>query len=420
MIVPPFEHTLGFNRIGRYFVNLYLGRGFQIADPQGICGAKMIEEDDPKTLRDDHILTMFTVNSGTGQVVYNVKLLEPKVFGAAGSGPGQFRRPHGICCNPAGDVYVADTDNNRVVRLKYEKTELRWVGVADSGLFSPRDVALDSRGRVFIADSGNNRVVVIDSDGNRQYVWNPGLEGPTGIAVIDDGATFNEFGTNSVVVVDRGRTRINRLSFSGEVLAQVDMRRIGLDEAAFAYCAFDRFGNSYVTDQLNEQIHIFDPALKYIVSYGREGTGDARFNSPRGISIWSRFGQAFVVEREGGQYYWLGLDAWLLGFYPAEFDSLRPGTTIALYVTGLADVVVTVADSAGKAVRTLTPPHRQKPGEALIVWDGRNNTGALVPPGTYGVTIKASPTYVRQPKYRFFKELTGTVRRRPDNLPTPE
>ena len=126
MMVPPFEHTLGFNRIGRYFVNLYLGRGFHIADPQGICGAKMIEEDDPKTLRDDHILTMFTVNSGTGQVVYNVKLLEPKVFGAAGSGPGQFRRPHGICCNPAGDVYVADTDNNRVVRQR--RSRVRPVG----------------------------------------------------------------------------------------------------------------------------------------------------------------------------------------------------------------------------------------------------------------------------------------------------
>jgi DNA-binding beta-propeller fold protein YncE len=413
LIVPPFEHTLGFNRIGRYFINLYLGRSFRVSDPQGICGAKMVEEDEPG-LRDDHILTMFSVNSGTGQVVYNVKLVEPKVFGSAGSGPGQFGRPHGICCNPQGDVYVADTDNDRVVRLKYEKGELRWVGVADSGLSSPRDVALDSRGRVFVADSGNDRIVVIDGSGVRQQAWAPGLEGPTGLAVIDDGATYNEFGTNSLVVIDRGRTRVNRLSLAGEILAQVDMRRIGIDEAGFAYCAFDRFGNSYVTDQVNCQVHIFDPALKYIATYGREGTGDARFDSPRGIAIWPRFGQVFIAEQEGGQYYWLGLDAYLIGFYPPEFDSREPGTTIALYVTGLAEVTVAVTDSSGAAVRTLTPPHYQKPGEALIVWDGRDDSGALVPPGEYGIAVTASPTYNRQPKYRSRKELAGKVRRLPD------
>jgi flagellar hook assembly protein FlgD len=72
---------------------------------------------------------------------------------------------------------------------------------------------------------------------------------------------------------------------------------------------------------------------------------------------------------------------------------------------------VTIADSLGTTVRTLTPPHRQKPGEVLIVWDGRDNQGRDVAPGPYTVTVKASPTYARPPKYRFHKELTGVVRR---------
>ena len=410
-MVPPFEHTLGYNRLGRLLISMYLGRSFKIDDPEGMCGAKMIEEDDPTTMADDHILTMFTVNSGTGQIVYNVKLVEPRVYGSVGSDSNQFRRPHGICCNPKGDVYVADTDNDRVVRLKYEATRLHWVGPVGSGLKAPRDVALDSRNRLYVADSANNRIVMYGDAGAEVGAWTSGLVGPTAVAVIDDGMRYNDFQTNSAVVIDRDRTRINRLTLSGEITAQVDMRRIGLDEAAFAYVAFDRYGNCYVTDQVNDQIHIFDPDLKYIVSYGREGTGDAHFMSPRGIAIWPRFGQVFINESEGGQYYWLGIDAYLIGFYPPEFDSLRPGTTIALYVTEPSEMTINVSDSADQVVRTLTPPFRQKPGEVLVAWDGKDNHGRLVQPGEYKVAVAAKATYPRVAKYRFQKELVGTVRR---------
>ncbi|MEO0086358.1 MAG: FlgD immunoglobulin-like domain containing protein, partial [candidate division WOR-3 bacterium] len=286
--------------------------------------------------------------------------------------------------------------------------------VLDTGLASPHDVALDSRGQVYVADSRNNRVVVYDSLGSRLAVWQPGLEQPTAIAVLDPDAEYNEFRVGIAVVVDRDRTRINLLTLAGELVRQVDMRRIGLDDASFAYVAFDRHGNAYVTDQTNDQVHVFDAGLKYIISYGREGPGQYRFSSPRGIAIWRRFGQTFIAEAEGGQYYWLGLDAYLIGCYPTEFDSRKPGTTIALYVTGLADVTVTIDDDNNHEVRTLTPPHLQRPGEVLIVWDGRDNRGELVPVGTYRINVLARPTYSRA-RYIVKKELTMSVRRVADS-----
>ncbi len=409
LLVPPFSHTMGFNRVTRFYLQLYLGRSFKADNPQGMCGAKMAEEDDPKTGKDDHILTLFAVNSGTSQIVYNVRLVQPKIYGAVGSGPGQFREPHGICCNPQGDVYVADTGNDRVVRLRYANTELSWVGVLDSNLAAPTDVCLDSRGRVYVADTGNDRIVVYSPAGQIEASWTGVLDRPTAIAVIDTGAAFNDFEEELAVAVDHDRTRVNELDLAGQLLRQVDMRRLGLDQAGFSYCAFDRHGNVYVTDQVNSQIHLFDPNLKYIVSHGRPGD----FDSPRGIVIWPRFGQLFVNEAEGGQYYWIGLDGYLIGCYPEHFNSSRPGTTIALYVTELADVSVDIADSTGKLVRTLTPPHFQRPGEALIVWDGNDNSGRLVPPGSYRIKATIRPTYSR-PKFIHKKELTGTVRRLPD------
>lgn len=421
LLVPPFSHTFGFNRIGRFYISLYLGRSFRLDNPQGMCGAKMVEEDDPKTTNDDHIVTLFGVNSGSGQIVYNVKLLEPRLFGADGNGVGQFRRPHGICCNRQGTVYVADTDNDRVVRLRYENTQLSWVGELpgpellaanpEAKLESPRDVALDTRGRLYVADSGNNRVVVFDSLGALITTWSADLEGPTGICVLDPEADYNDFGLNAAVVIDRNRTRISQFSLDdGRQRRMVDMRRIGLDEAGFAYGAYDRHGNAYITDQVNSQLHLFDAKLNYIVSFGRQGAEGTSFDSPTGITIQRRFGQLFVSEANGGQYYWLGLDAYLIGFFPTEFDSVQPGTTIALYVTEMADITVDITDPAGKLVRSLAPPHLQRPGEVLIVWDGRDNTERLVPVGEYRITVTARPTYGRPMRY-LKKELTGAVRR---------
>jgi len=230
LLVPPFTHTLGFNRVTRFYLELYLGKGFRVDNPQGMCGAKMVEEDDPSTGKDDHILTMFGVNSGTGQIVYNVRLVQPGIYGSTGSGQDQFRNPHGICCDPQGDVYVADTDNNRVVRLRYSKGRLEWAGVLDSSLAAPHDVALDSRGRVYVADTDNNRIVVHSVGGGVEAVWSTGLDRPTAIAVLDTGATFNEFKTEAAVVIDHDRTRVNQLSLSGQTRRQVDMRRVEVAE----------------------------------------------------------------------------------------------------------------------------------------------------------------------------------------------
>ena len=409
LLTPPFSHTLGFQRIGRHYLRLYLGGDFRVSDPEGMCGAKMVEEDDPTTTRDDHILTLFGVNSGTGQIVYNVKLIEPRIYGSAGSDTGQFDRPHGIACNPAGDVYVADTGNDRVVRLRYTGGRLHWVSVLDDDVSAPRDVALDSRGRVYVTESGADRVRVYGPDGARIAAWTGDLDAPTGIAVLDRDADYNQYQTDAAVVIDQDGTRLSLFSLGGLLLRQVDMRRLGLTRAGFSYAAFDRHGNCYVTDRVNEQVHVFDPELKHIVTFG----DDSRFSSPRGLVIWRRFGQLFVNEVEGGQYYWLGLDGYLIGCYPGEFDSGQPGTTIALYVTGVADVEVRITGPDGRIVRTLTPPHDQRPGEVLIVWDGLDNEGRLVPVGEYRVAAVIRPTY-STPRRIHSKELTGTVRRVPD------
>jgi DNA-binding beta-propeller fold protein YncE len=408
LLIPPFKHTLGFHRVSKFYLNMFLGPNFYINDPEGVTAVRMKEGDNPNTSSDDHILTLFAVNSGTSQIVYNIGLLKLGIFGNEGTGEKEFSNPRGIAANPGGDVYIADTGNDRIVKLRYHKGELVWEQVFADSLKGPQGVALDSKKRVYVTEDSSSKIIVFDSLGNILYQWQHDIINPGGIAVIDQDDVWNYYKENFVVVIDKANKRISKFNLNGRLLNIVDARSIGFSEADFAYLAIDYYANVYVTDRLNHQVHKFDRNLNYIISFGKEGTGDDEFYSPRGITIWRRFGQVFITEAEGGQYYWLGLDGYMVGCFPEKFTPKKPGTTIALYLTELAEVKVNIFDEQGKVIRLLTPEHFQKPGEALIIWDGRDNNGNVVSPGSYQIKLAISPTYSAPRRY-FKKELESLV-----------
>src|ERR1035441_4374848 len=59
-----------------------------------------------------------------------------------------------------------------------------------SGLSFPNSVAVDGAGNVFIADPGNNRVVEVPAGGGPQTTMGSGLNDPTGVAVVGAGGVF--------------------------------------------------------------------------------------------------------------------------------------------------------------------------------------------------------------------------------------
>ena len=83
-----------------------------------------------------------------------------------------MRRPQSLFVHE-NDLYVCDTGNNRILQLRREGKDFSLVRVidriagADPETFStPSDVSVDDEGNIYVADTNNNRVIKADKDLN--------------------------------------------------------------------------------------------------------------------------------------------------------------------------------------------------------------------------------------------------------------
>jgi flagellar hook assembly protein FlgD len=70
-------------------------------------------------------------------------------------------------------------------------------------------------------------------------------------------------------------------------------------------------------------------------------------------------------------------------FYAADNDGLAPTTTLSVTLESAATFWWKIADSNGNVVRTYINGDSTDPGDLSWQWDGRDNSGAFVPDGTY-------------------------------------
>jgi ABC-type Fe3+ transport system permease subunit/DNA-binding beta-propeller fold protein YncE len=87
-------------------------------------------------------------------------------FGQAGTAPGEFNRPEGLCVDAQDRLYVADSCNHRIQIFSSEGKFLHEYGKPGKGLGElsyPYDICVDKEGRQYVCEFGNSRIQVFDA-----------------------------------------------------------------------------------------------------------------------------------------------------------------------------------------------------------------------------------------------------------------
>jgi serine/threonine-protein kinase len=110
--------------------------------------------------------------------------------------------PEGVAGDSAGNLYVADTNHNRVLKLAVGSStpsELPF-----TGLHRPQGVAMDVAGNLYVADTDNNRVLELAAGSSTPTELTfTGLNGPEGVGLDD---------ARNVYVADSGNSRVVKLA----------------------------------------------------------------------------------------------------------------------------------------------------------------------------------------------------------------
>lgn len=160
--------------------------------------------------------------------------------------------PRGIAVGPDENIYVADTNNNRIVVFSPEGEFLREFGQGD-GLNQPWGVDVAPDGTVWVADTWNHQVKAFTSEGQFIIAW-----GYYGTPTDNPGDTNALYGPRDITV--------------------------------------DLNGNILVADTGGKRIRVYNPQGEWLMDVGFGGGGLGQLNEPVGLAVNPVSGDLVVAD----------------------------------------------------------------------------------------------------------------------------
>ena len=258
-----------------------------------------------------------------------------RIVGTKGTGNAQFEDPWGVAVNEStGNVYVTDSGNHRVEEFSQNGSFIRAfskyvryeIPTTYENLQAPEGIAIDSQGNVWVADTQANKVIRFDGEGvsselyERNRIEGAGFSSPSGVAVEGD----------TVFVADSGNNRIAEFSTEGLLQSEGQFGSAGSGPGQLSdpqgLTANPETGDLYVADTGNSRVQEFSPQGTFVTKFGAAGSSLAALSAPHGLGV-SPEGVLYIADSGNDR-----LEAWqkplaLATWLPVHSEGPQPSET---------------------------------------------------------------------------------------------
>jgi uncharacterized protein (TIGR03437 family) len=307
-----------------------------------------------------------------------------------------LNQPYGMAPDAAGNLYIADDFNNRIRKVAVNGTITTLAGTGAAGfggdggpatralLFNPIRVSFDAAGNLYIADSGNNRVRKVTPSGTISTVAGSsqgysGDGGPATSALLYGPVDAVPDVAGNLFIVDQGNNVVRKIDTSGIITTVAGNGTPGYSGDGHAATAaslngptgvaVDASGDLFISDRGNNRIRkVSNGIITTVAGNGIAGyTGDsgistsAELNAPVGISL-DAAGNLYIAEVLNNRIRVLLTNGtiWTVAGNGSAGYSGDGGTATSAALNNPRSVstfagLVYIADTLNSTIRLLTP-----------------------------------------------------------------
>ena len=247
------------------------------------------------------------------------KLTPEGILKTLAGGDDSFNTPSGLAIDTDGNIYVADTGSNRIRKITAGGVVSTVAGTGTAGYLDgpanaaqfdgPIGVAVDASGNIYVADTYNDRIRKINAEGQVSTVAGAGrpghADGDTAVALFDTPCAVVVSADGTLYVADTGNNQLRKITTTGQVTTlpvtfPADSNRSSLRSPAGLALTHDGF--LYATELDRGTVFQVAPDGRACVIAGNgpgytDGSGNvARFNQPAGVAIDPRNGDLVVAD----------------------------------------------------------------------------------------------------------------------------
>ena len=300
----------------------------------------------------------------------------------------EFSSPEAVAIDASGNIYIADTNNNRIRKVDTSGNLTTYAGNGTAGylgdaaaataaeLNKPSGLVIDSSGNLYIADSANHVIRMVNSAGTiTTYAGNniAGYQGDNGVAT---GAELNTPTSvaldtlGNLYIADSKNGLIRKVTSTGTISTLLGSGATNGRLSNPISVAVDASNNFYIADNGNKRILKYAGGiLTTLAGDGNPGfSGDngpstaAELNNPAGVAVDSS-GNLYIADCNNSRVRVItpaGIITTIAGngFFNYYGDG-GPATSAALNfprgVTVDSKGNIYVSDSNNHAIRLLQP-----------------------------------------------------------------